>query len=124
MELIYKTLIFASVMLAIDIPWITFVMSRLYKNVFSIKINIFAAFIAYLCMILTYPFIISKFNSLEEQIKVSIVLGLATFGTYGFTLAAIYNKYPFFIAITETIWGIVLYSVTTIITYKLIKYLR
>lgn len=111
-------------MLAIDIPWITFVMSRLYKNIFPIKMNLFAAFIAYLCMILTYPFIISKFNSLEEQIKVSIVLGLATFGTYGFTLAAIYNKYPISTAAAETIWGMVLYSTTTIVTYKLLKYLH
>ena len=120
-NLLYNTVIFAIIMLIIDIPWITFVMSKLYKNVFNIKINAYAAGIAYLCMIVTYPFIISKFNDLENQLKVAVVLGLATFGTYGFTLAAIYNKYPISVAMAETIWGIVLYSITTYITYNIVN---
>ena len=124
MNILLKTLIFAIVMTSIDIPWITFVMSRLYKNVFTINMNIFAAIIAYLCMILTYPFIISKFSKLEEQIKVSIILGLVTFGTYGYTLAAIYNKYPLLTALYETIWGIVLYSSTTIITHYIVSNIK
>lgn len=120
MNLIYKTLVFALIMLLIDIPWIIFIMSKLYKNIFQININVIAALIAYLCMILTYPLIISKFNHLEDQIKIAIGLGLATYGTYGFTLAAIYNKYPISVAFAETIWGIILYSVTTIITHKIV----
>ena len=120
MNILYKTIIFAIIMLIIDIPWITFVMSKLYKNVFDIKLNAFSALIAYICMIITYPFIISKFDKLETQLKLAIVLGLVTFGTYGFTLAAIYNKYPLSLAIYETMWGMILYSVTTFITHKII----
>lgn len=120
--ILYETIIFGIVMMIIDVPWITYVMSKLYKNVFTITVNIYAALIAYLCMILTYPFIISKFKTLQEQIKVSLILGLVTFGTYGFTLAAIYNKYPITIAMAESIWGMILYSITTIVTYYIITH--
>lgn len=121
MELLKKTLIFGIIMISIDIPWITYVMSRLYKNVFKITLNKPAAILAYLCMVLTYPFIISKFTKLDEQIKVAMVLGLVTFGTYGFTLAAIYNKYPLSTAFMETLWGVLLFTITTILTYCLTK---
>ena len=122
MNLIVKTIIFGIVMTAIDIPWITFVMSKLYKNVFNIKMNVVAAALAYLCMIVTYPFIISKFDTLKEQLTVAAVLGLITFGTYGFTLAAIYNKYPLRTAFAETAWGMTLYTLTTLGTYYIIKF--
>ena len=123
MNLIVKTIIFGIVMTAIDIPWITFVMSKLYKNVFNIKMNVIAGALAYLCMIVTYPFIISKFDTLKEQLTVGAVLGLITFGTYGFTLAAIYNKYPLRTAFSETAWGMTLYTLTTLATYYIIKFI-
>ena len=122
MNLILKTLIFGIVMTAIDIPWITFIMSKLYKNIFNIKMNAIAGALAYLCMVATYPFIISKFESLKEQLTVGAVLGLITFGTYGFTLAAIYDKYPLRTAFAETAWGITLYTLTTLITHYIVKY--
>ena len=122
MNLIVKTIIFGIVMTAIDIPWITFVMSKLYKNVFNIKMNVVAGALAYLCMIVIYPFVISKFDTLKEQLTVAAVLGLITFGTYGFTLAAIYNKYPLKNAFAETVWGMTLYTLTTLATYYIIKF--
>lgn len=121
MIIIQNTLIFGIIMLCIDIPWIRYVMSGLYKKIFTITLYKPAMVLAYLCMILTYPFIISKFNKLEDQIKVASILGLATFGTYGFTLSAIYNKYPLSTAFIETIWGVILYTITTILTYYLTK---
>ena len=121
MELLKKTLIFGIIMLSIDILWIIYVMSGLYKNVFKITLNKSAAILAYLCMVLTYSFIISKFDKLDEQIKVAMILGLVTFGTYGFTLAAIYNKYPLSTAFMEAIWGIILYTITTILAHTIIE---
>ena len=124
MNLIIKTLIFAIVMVIIDVPWIKFVMSKLYKNIFTIKISVVPAILAYLSMIIVYPFIISKFKSINAQIKIAFVLGLAIFGCYGFTLAAIYPKYPMKTAIAETAWGAILYSITCYISYHIIKLLE
>ena len=121
MNLLGKTIIFGVIMTLIDIPWITHVMSKLYKNVFDIKLNKLAAGLAYLCMIITYPTIISRFKTLKEQLEISVVLGLITFGTYVFTLTAIYEKYSIETAIVESIWGITLFSLTTCITHYLIN---
>lgn len=118
---IKKTIVFAVILLLIDIPWISTVMKPLYKNVFTININKSAALIAYLVMVITYPFLIEPKQTLQQQLLNASILGLAIYGTYGFTLAAIYNKYPMKLALTETIWGISLFVMSTFLTNKITK---
>lgn len=113
------TLIFAGIITLIDIPWIRYVMFPQYKGVFDIKLKPEAAFIAYLCMIICYPLIISKFTTLKEQLMVAATIGFVIYGTYGFTLAAIYEKYPMNLALMETLWGTTLFTLTTFLTYKI-----
>lgn len=113
------TLIFAGIITLIDIPWIRYVMFPQYKGVFDIKMKPEAAFIAYLCMIICYPLIISKFTTLKEQLMVAATIGFVIYGTYGFTLAAIYEKYPMNLALMETLWGTTLFTLTTFLTYKI-----
>lgn len=118
------TLIFAAIITLIDIPWIRYVMFPQYKGVFNIKMKPEAAIVAYMCMIICYPLIISKFNTLKEQLITAATIGLVIYGTYGFTLAAIYNKYPINLAIIETLWGTTLFTIATFLTYKIGKYLE
>ena len=113
------TLIFAGIITLIDIPWIRYVMSQQYKGVFDIKIKPEAALVAYLCMIICYPLIISKFTTLKEQLMIAASIGFVIYGTYGFTLAAIYEKYPMSLALMETLWGTTLFTLTTFLTYKI-----
>ena len=114
-----NTLIFAGIITLIDIPWIRYVMFPQYKGVFDIKMKPEAAFVAYLCMIICYPLIISKFTTLKEQLMVASTIGFVIYGTYGFTLAAIYEKYPMSLALMETLWGTTLFTLTTFLTYKI-----
>lgn len=118
------TLIFTAIITLIDIPWIRYVMFPQYKGVFNIKMKPEAAIVAYMCMIICYPLIISKFNTLKEQLITAATIGLVIYGTYGFTLAAIYNKYPINLAIIETLWGTTLFTIATFLTYKIGKYLE
>lgn len=118
------TLIFAAIITLIDIPWIRYVMFPQYKGVFNIKMKPEAAIVAYMCMIICYPLIISKFNTLKEQLITAATIGLVIYGTYGFTLAAIYNKYPINLAIIETLWGTTLFTIATFLTNKIGKYLE
>ena len=113
------TLIFAGIITIIDIPWIKYVMSSQYKDVFDIKMKPEAALMAYICMIICYPLIISKFDTLKEQLMIAATLGFVIYGTYGFTLAAIYEKYPVNLAIMETLWGTVLFTLTTYLTHEI-----
>lgn len=118
------TLIFATFITLIDIPWIRYVMFPQYKGVFDIKMKPEAAIVAYMCMIICYPLIISKFSTLKEQLITAATIGLVIYGTYGFTLAAIYDKYPMNLAIIETLWGTTLFTIATFLTYKIGKYLE
>ena len=113
------TLIFAGIITLIDIPWVHYVMFPQYKSVFDIKIKPEAALVAYLCMIICYPLIISKFTTLKEQLMIAASIGFVIYGTYGFTLAAIYEKYPMRLALMETLWGTTLFTLTTFLTYKI-----
>ena len=121
-----RTLIFAAIITLIDLPWVNLLMIPKYKklNVFDINIRSDAAILAYLCVIISYPLIISKFTTLKEQLIVAASLGFISYGIYAFTLAAIYNKYPMNLAIIETLWGTTLFTIATFLTYKLGKYLE
>jgi uncharacterized membrane protein len=119
-----RTLIFAAIITLIDLPWIRYVMFPQYKGVFDIKMKPEAAIVAYMCMIICYPLIISKFSTLKEQLITAATIGFVIYGTYGFTLAAIYNKYPMNLAIMETLWGTILFTIATFLTYKIGKYVN
>lgn len=119
-----NTIMFAAIITLIDLPWIRYVMFPQYKGVFDIKMKPEAAVIAYTCMIITYPLIISKFSTLKEQLMIAASIGFVIYGTYGFTLAAIYNKYPMNLALMETLWGTTLFTIATFLTYKLGEYLE
>ena len=93
-------------------------------NVFDINIRSDAAILAYLCVIISYPLIISKFSTLKEQLIVAASTGFISYGIYAFTLAAIYNRYPMNLAIMETLWGTILFTIATFLTYKIGKYLE
>ena len=120
------TLIFAAIITLIDLPWVNLIMVPKYKklNVFDINIRTDAVILAYLCVIIGYPLIVSKFTTLKEQLIVAASLGFISYGIYGFTLAAIYNKYPMNLAIMETLWGTTLFTIATFLTYKIGKYLE
>lgn len=119
-----RTFIFAIIITLIDIPWIRYVMFPQYKKVFDIKMKPKAAIVAYICMIICHPLIISKFSTLKEQLMIAATVGFVIYGTYGFTLAAIYDKYPINLAIMETLWGTTLFTIATFLTYKLGKHLE
>lgn len=121
-----NTLIFAAIITLIDLPWVNLLMIPKYKklNVFDINIRSDAAMLAYLCVIISYPLIISKFKTLKEQLIVAASIGFISYGIYAFTLAAIYNRYPMNLALIETLWGTTLFTIATFLTYKIGKYLE
>jgi len=128
MKLLVKTLIFGGIILAIDLPWLMFYMKGLYNELFnklniSMSGNIVAAILAYTVMIISFPFLIEDKDE-NKMIQKAAILGLVIYGTYGFTLSAFLPHYDLFFALKETIWGILLYTVSTKLTniiYNCIK---
>ena len=107
MKLIIKTIIFAILLLIIDINWLYFFMSGKYLTLFNkmnleLKTDKWSASIAYLILILCYPLIIHNSNN---KLLTGVLLGAVIYGTYGFTLSAIFSDYNMNLALTEMLWG-------------------
>ena len=55
----------------------------------------------------------------KKGIKDAFMLGACTYGIYDTVNYAIFNKYKLHLAIVDTIWGGMLFSLATLITRKL-----
>ena len=126
-KLLKKTVLFGVCLLILDGLWLNFFMKQKYLDYFrSIKIGMsidkLSIFIVYLIMIVSYPLLIDNRGG-DKGLMNAVSVGFIIFGTYGFTLAAIFPKYDIKFALTETIWGIVLYAVSYLATNYLIKFL-
>ena len=84
----------------------------------DIKINYVAAIFAYIFLIfgLNY-FIIQKHKSVKD----AALLGLVIYAVYEFTNLALLKNWQVSTAIIDTIWGSILYGLTTAIIYKMKK---
>lgn len=118
-------------LLVLDAIWIGINMNRYSTMVSTIQrsvltINAFAAFIAYLFIYGLIVFsIVPQLNKFEKTtiwdcIKISGIVGICVYGIYNFTNLALYKDYYVSIAIADTIWGGVLFTLVAII-YQIYK---
>ena len=82
----------------------------------ALVVNIAPAIFTYILMaILLNYFIISVNKSAFD----AFILGFCTYGIFDFTNMAIFKKYNLRTAITDTLWGAILFFSVTTITYYL-----
>ena len=123
-----KTIIFGIVLTVIDYLWLTNYMAPAYQDLFKInnlklETKIPFAIIAYLLLVSVYPFYLENLNG-KELINNAIRIGILIYGVYGFTLAAILPNYNLDLAMTESVWGAVLYSSSSFLTEKIISHFK
>ena len=126
--MIINTIVFGLVILAIDIPWITYVMAPAYRSFYkkaglTLKTKPIPAAIAYAIMTLAYYLLIVSENS-ASTLKKAASVGFVAYGIYAFTLLAILEDYPMWLAVSETVWGTMLYAVATLVTSKIMEVLK
>ena len=108
------------VTLILDIFFLIFISNRISKIISKIQgsqlnINIFYAIIVYLFVcIQIYYFIILKNSSLQH----AFILGSSTYAIFEFTNMAIFNEWDYKMALLDTLWGGILYSLSTYIIRK------
>ena len=109
-------------MIIIDTVYLYFVGKSVFdKTVAAIQnsslvVNIAPAVFTYILMaILLNYFIISVHKSAFD----AFILGFCTYGIFDFTNMAIFKKYNLKTAITDTLWGAILFFSVTTITYYL-----
>lgn len=116
--------IFAILLTAIDTIWIRLFMLPKYNKWFNklkvnMTINYLSVFLAYSVMILVYPTLIANNDTLNKQLVKAALIGFVIYGLYGFTVAGIFPHYGIDFALTEAIWGTVLYTTVTFLTHKI-----
>ena len=118
---VLEILIILAVFYIIDIVYLKIVSgsyNRAIKKIQGSPLRIKGgfAFITYLIMTFAlYYFIISKGGNYLD----AVVLGVSLYGIFNFTNMAILKDWPISLAITDTIWGGVLFLLTIIVYQKL-----
>lgn len=105
------------VLLVLDAIFLYIMSNHFSKLILNIqrspmKVNIGYALLVYVFIVIQlYYFILLKNGTLLE----AFILGLTTYGLYEFTSAAVFDKWNYKLAIVDTLWGGILYSLTIFI---------
>jgi len=99
---------------------------KIQKEPFVVKIPpiilayiiLFIAFYIYITHIL---FIIKDNNKYGIAIIYGLLFGLVIYGTYSLTSCIYYKNYTYYDAYKDTLWGMILMSITGVIFMKLYK---
>ena len=82
----------------------------------DIKINIIAVGITYVFLIFGINYFIIQKN---RPVKDAALLGLVIYAVYEFTNLSLFKNWSYLTAFIDTIWGAVLFGLTTGIVYKI-----
>ena len=85
-----------------------------------LKANVYGAILSYVCVIgaLNYFIILQNKSPLD-----AFILGIFLYGVFDMTNFAMFTKYSWKTAISDTLWGGTLFAFTTWVTYKLVAIL-
>lgn len=125
--IMWKGLIFSSIiLLLLDSVYLTLIGKAYSQQIFNIqklpmKVNFSGALFSYLFLIigLNY-FIISKNRSALD----AGILGTVIYGVYDATSYAVLKDWDETLAIIDTLWGGILFAITTIITKFWLRLLK
>jgi len=137
MNIYLKYIIISIVIIFLDIGWISLNLTKYSKEVLKVQkaamsLRYEHAIIAYIIILFSILYIAIPFTSqnikinnggkdisVENKLLYSFMyggaLGFSVFGIYNFTSLAIYKDLDATIAITDTIWGTTLYTLSTFI---------
>lgn len=113
-------IISAVVMLLLDAVYLS-LFSEFFNNIVKniqgnrIKFKISGAVLCYMLLIGgLYYFIISQRKSVKE----AFILGMVIYGVYETTTYTIFDKWSPWAMLLDTLWGSILFALTTAITYR------
>ena len=82
----------------------------------DIKVDIIAVGITYVFLIFGINYFIIQTN---RSVKDAALLGLVIYAVYDFTNLSLFTKWTYLTAFIDTLWGAVLFGLTTAIVYKI-----
>ncbi len=116
--------------LAIDLTWLGLIANKFYKDnlgslmskkpVWSVAFIFYAVFIIGLMYFVIVPSL-SENASITKLLTRAAIFGFITYATYDLTNLATLKNWPRNLSIVDMIWGVVLSSLVSIITFELAK---
>ena len=110
------------VLLCLDLLFLYVISNLFNKQIYDVqksplRINFIGALLSYLFLIIGINFFI-----LNERKSIfdAFILGMVIYGVYETTSYALLKEWKIQTVIMDTIWGGILYSLTTFITYSII----
>ena len=82
----------------------------------DIKVNVIAVGITYVFLIFGINYFIIQKN---RSVKDAALLGLVIYAVYEFTNLSLFKNWSYLTAFIDTLWGAVLFGLTTGIVYKI-----
>ncbi len=122
-QILIEILLSCILFTGIDSIWLLLIMKDRYQEIIMkiqhspMEPNILAAVFCYIFLVGgLYYFVIIKTKSFNilEILLLSVPYGLATYGTYDFTTAAVLKDWDLLTAFMDVAWGAVLCSLTSI----------
>lgn len=120
----YSLIISSILLVIID----SFYLSMIGKPIFEktvaaiqgskLAVNIPPAIFTYILMAIILNYFIISANKPAFD---AFILGFCAYGIFDFTNLAIFKNYTLKTAIMDTLWGAILFYITTLITYKVKK---
>jgi uncharacterized membrane protein len=116
-----KYLLAAIIFVVLDGIYLNLVKGAFSKQIKSIQgsdiqINYIYTAITYIFLIFGLNYFIIQKN---RSVKDAALLGLTIYAVYEFTNLSLFKNWSLFIAIIDTIWGTLLYGLTTAVVYKI-----
>ena len=120
----YSLIISSILLVLIDSVYLSMIGKPLFeKTVAAIQgsklvVNMPPAIFTYILMAIILNYFIISANKPAFD---AFILGFCAYGIFDFTNLAIFKNYTLKTAIMDTLWGAILFYVTTLITYKIKK---
>lgn len=120
-------LISSIVILFLDFIFLSLIASSFSKIIFNIqksplKINYSIAIITYILMILALNYFI--LNKTKPKLIDAFLLGFIIYGIYETTNLATIQKWSYKLALIDTLWGGILFYLTTYLTCKILNIVK
>ena len=116
----YLLLISAILLVVIDSIYLNLIKSFFIKQIQSVQgdpvtINMFGLVLCYIFLITGINYFIITPN---RPVNDAFLLGLVIYGVYETTNYALFKKWSILTVIIDTLWGAILFALTTYLTYK------
>lgn len=117
------TLIGSLIIIAIDITYL-YLNKNFYNNIIdpSVKMNMIYAVLVWILIIVSIQLLVLSRDNLTQTtaLKYGVLLGLATYGVYNLTNAAMYpNKWNLKLIIGDTMWGMLITGFMSVVLYNI-----